>query len=193
MATCAVFKCWAIRNQPRVKRPVVARSYCIYIDHSIPGCREGGKASSLPADESLFRYTTITIKSCLEKANAEAIDAELLALGVGITVSDIRYLMHYLQAEVLGYISQVGANCTSHHIISHYISAHLITTYLTASFLHINMGELLGACCVVWTNVGLKKFHFAVLGAPCQVVLLGWRPYLLRDAATMTEARTQGK
>lgn len=63
----------------------------------------------MAADESMFRFTAIAIRSLLDAPACERIDAELAELGVGITTHDIRWLMHYLQAEVLGYMSQVRA------------------------------------------------------------------------------------
>jgi len=61
------------------------------------------------ADDTMLRFTALVILSLLEEENREAIEAELSASGLGVTTSHIRWLMHYLQGELLYYISQARA------------------------------------------------------------------------------------
>jgi hypothetical protein len=46
----------------------------------------------------------LAIRSCIEKDNAAALDAQLAAElpGTGLTVARIRFLMHYARAELFG-------------------------------------------------------------------------------------------
>ncbi|MEW5297676.1 MAG: hypothetical protein WDW36_000867 [Sanguina aurantia] len=92
-------------------RVAAAAVICRFHFHHHPSPPE-----SHPSDEALLIFTSIGVRSCTEKANAVALTQQLEALqsrlpGGGdessMSLPEIRWLMHYLRAEVLATYAQV--------------------------------------------------------------------------------------
>ncbi|KAG2500312.1 hypothetical protein HYH03_001888 [Edaphochlamys debaryana] len=55
-----------------------------------------------PSDDATLLFTTLALKSCTHQATAEAMDEQLAAAGGIVTVAQIRWLMHYIRAQLSG-------------------------------------------------------------------------------------------
>lgn len=71
----------------------------------------------LSPDETTLRFTTLVVNSCTGTDRADRLNAEIQELGVDVSVSEVKWLMHFIRAVVIehmGHVSHLLGNKDKH-------------------------------------------------------------------------------